>query len=141
VFIDTNVLVYALIPGPRHEPCRDLMTAVSIGDLYGTTSTLVLEELWHLEGRTVIGLDPGSASDALEVFPEVLPVDEWVLQAAFSLGPPGRLGTANLLHAATCRAHRIDAIVTADQGFDDLTWLRRIEPDAQHISALLAAHP
>lgn len=137
-FVDTNVLVYALLDGPRRAPCRELLLAVAVGDVYGTTSTLVIEELWHLEGRRELGLPAGSASAAVGIFPEIVPVDDWVMLAALARPASDGLGTADQVHAATCRSHRLEYLVSADRAFDALPEVRRVEPDTAGIGAWLA---
>ena len=74
-FVDTNVLVYAITDGPRRPACRSLLRSIAAGDVAATTSTLVLEEFWHLEERLSLG--DGAARAALEIFPYVIAVGDW----------------------------------------------------------------
>ena len=136
-FIDTDVLVYALTDGPRREPCLRLLHAIAAGDVRATTSTLVIEELWHLEGR--LGLAPGSARAAVEVFAEIVSVDDWAMLSAMDDVGSAGLGTADRVHAATCRSERLVGIISADRAFDSMAGLSRIEPDSAGISPLLVA--
>ncbi len=135
-FVDTNVLAYAVADGPRRPACLDLLHAVAAGDLPATTNTLVIEELWHLETRLTV--PPGTARLAIEVFPYVVPVGDWVMLAALDRDMPSSVGTADRVHAATCRSERLDGIISADKGFDDIPGLVRVEPDAGGVSTLLA---
>jgi predicted nucleic acid-binding protein len=136
-FVDTNVLVYALTNGPRREPCLQLLRAIAAGEVRATTSTLVIEELWHLESR--LSLAPGSARAAVELFPELVSVGEWAILSAMDDAGSTGLGTADRVHAATCRSERLVGIISADRAFDSVAGLSRIEPDSAGIAALLVA--
>ncbi len=139
LFIDTDVLVSAVTMGPHSASCRALLIAIALGSVSATTSTLVIEELWRLEAGAEggSGPPPGTAADAFEIFPEVVPLDEWVLQTAFTIEPPVPVGPGPRLHAATCRAHRLDAIVSTDTSYEAFGWLRRIEPDAEGLAEFI----
>jgi predicted nucleic acid-binding protein len=67
----------------------------------------------------------------------LLPVTDDAFRRALALGAPG-LGTNERLHAGTCEAHGIEAIVSADAAFDAFAALRRVDPlDAVATAALL----
>lgn len=80
----------------------------------------------------------GATADAYEVLTPLLPVTDEVLRHALSLDHAG-LGANDRVHVATCRLNAIAAIVTADEAFDGLTDLRRIDPlDREALDGLLA---
>ena len=133
-FVDTNVLVYAITDGPRRPACRSLLRSIAAGDVAATTSTLVLEEFWHLEERLSLG--DGAARAALEIFPYVIAVGDWALISAMTTAMPDSLGTADRLHAAVCRSERLDGIISADHAFDLVPGLTRVEPDDEGVASL-----
>lgn len=135
--VDTNVMVYALTATEYRRPCAALMGQIASGEADGRTSVAVIEELWHLElRRRPLGLE-GAAVRYLKVFSPVLGVDQHVLAAALDLSAPD-LGAADRVHVATCAAHGIGAIVTADAGFDGAGGLRRVDPlDRRAMAELL----
>ncbi len=140
VFVDSNVLVYAETAGPYRQPCLALRRAIGERRLEGITSVMVIEEVWHLERRRRLGLPDGYASDVASVFEELLPVTPDALQIAFALDAPPTLGPADRLHAATCQAHGIDTIVTADADFDGVGGLHRVDPlDERAIDSLVGS--
>ncbi len=136
VFVDATVLALAVTTGDHQLVCRRLLLEIATGSVSATTSTRVIEELWSLEAESALGIPIGTAADAFQIFPEILPVDEWVVQSAFGLTARGPAGPVHLIHAATCRVHRLDAIISADTAFDGFEWLRRIGPDATLFEAL-----
>lgn len=137
-FVDANVVVYAA-SHTRYKPgSMTILTAVRNGAA-GITSVLVLEEVWHLEQSGRVPQIVGATTRALEVFESPLPLTTPVLRAALALDVKG-LGTADLIHVATCIDAGITDIVTADRAFDDVPGMRRVDPlDELAIDQLLAA--
>lgn len=127
--VDTNVLVYALAdPGDVHPNlCDALVGLVGEGEADGRTSVVVLEEVWHLELRRRPLLPVGAASRYVRLFTPLLAVDQNILATAMALEAPD-LGSADRILVATCLAHGIEAIVTADDGFRDVAALQRVDP-------------
>ncbi len=140
VFIDATVVVAAVTGGPLHESCRRLLFDIASGQIAATSSTRMIEDVWLLECDAQRSLSPGTAADAFEVFPEIISIDEWVLQSAFTMAAAhaadADVGPTHLIHAATCRTHRLDSIVSTDAVFDRFGWLRRIMPDAAGVDEL-----
>lgn len=127
-FVDANVLIYSAVAGPYREPCLEILRAIGRREADGRTSTAVLEEVWHLElsgraGNALAGLTEG----AYTLMTPLLPVGDDAFRLALSLDAP-RLGANDRLHVGTCMAHDIDAVVSADQGFDSVRGIRRVDP-------------
>ena len=136
-FVDTNIAVYAASSGAYAEPCLEILTAVARG-VDGRTSTAVLEELWHLELSGRAGRLDGIARHAYEVFTPLLDVTDPIVAVALGL-PTTPIGANDRIHVATCAAHGIDTIVSADRGFDTVRGLRRVDPlDERALRRLLA---
>jgi predicted nucleic acid-binding protein len=125
-FVDANVVVYAASKGRYKPGSLAVVTAVSDG-APGVTSVMALEEVWHLERSGRVPEIEGATSKALDVFASPMPATSRVLRAALRLDVKG-LGTADLIHVATCHDGGITDIVTADRGFDRAPGLRRIDP-------------
>jgi predicted nucleic acid-binding protein len=100
---------------------------VAAGDADGRLSATALEEVWDLElsGR-IPGLS-GLAERAYAIFTPLLAVTDLVVRQALLLDAGG-LGANDRIHAATCFANDIEAIVTADAAFDAVRALRRVDP-------------
>lgn len=136
-FVDANVLVYALSPDERREPCLTIIQAVAEDRADGRTSTAVLEEVWHLERRGRLAGMRGATGEYLDVFSPLLPVTHEVFERALALGIGG-MGTNDCLHAATCLVNSIPVIVTADVAFERVKGLRRVDPlDERAVRRLL----
>ncbi len=139
VFVDTNVLIYAMTDTGYGGPCRSALTAIATGALDATTSVLVAEEAWHVERRSPLAIPSGSVMTLLGFFDRILGFDLEILEEAMRMTSlPDALGSADRIHVATCLAHGIDTIISADSGFDAVKRLRRVEPDETGISGLLA---
>ena len=138
-FVDTNVFVYAVAEdSPYRAGAAATMEALGAGTASAVTSVAVIEELWHHERRGRLpGLD-GAADAAFTLMRPVLGVTDDILAVAFDVSVRG-LGANDRIHVATCRAHGIDTMLTADRGFDDVPGLRRVDPaDLVEVRGLLA---
>jgi len=137
-FVDTNVIVYGAGDPKYGAPCGMLLEAIARGDADGQTSIAVLEEVWHLE---LSGRNPnftGLTQRALETFSPLLIATEDTFRMALALDVPGALGANDRLHVATCQAHGVDTIVSADSSFDGIPGIHRIDPvDRQEMLRLM----
>ena len=127
-FVDTNVVVYATTRSRYRDSCARILEAVSSGQVDGQTSVAVLEELWHLELRGVLGNLTGLTAEVRTMFAPVLAVTDEIFDRALALAATGNLGANDRVHVATCLVMDIPAIVSADTGFDDAPGLRRVDP-------------
>lgn len=134
------MLVYAVsVNESRRAGSIEIMEAISSGRAAGTTSPAVIEEVWHLEASGRVPGLKGQAKRAYEILRPLLPVDDQVLDLAFDLGlsDDAALGANDRVHAATCRRYGIEAIVSADRGFDAVDGLHRVDPiDAKALEDL-----
>lgn len=129
VFVDTNVIVYGATSAdaPLIVSCKAIVRAIGAGRIEARTSVGVIEEVWHLELRGRPGGLDGTAAQAYALFTPLLPVTDAQVLAALSSPTPG-LGANDRLHAATCAAHGIGTILSADAAFDAAPGLRRVDP-------------
>jgi len=135
--VDANVIVYAAVPSPYREPCLEILAAVAAGKADGKVSTAVFEEVWHLELSGRVGPISGLAERAYRAFTPLLAVTDDIVARALRLGA-GRLGSNVRIHVATALANGIDTIVSADNDFDRVRAIRRVDPlDEQAIARLL----
>ncbi len=126
-FVDANVLVYGAVPSDYTDSCLEILEAISLGDAEGRASTAVLEEVWHVELSGRAGSLDGLTRWGYAIFTPLLPVTDEAFRLALALSAPG-LGANDRLHAGTCLANGIEAIVSADRGFDEAEDLRRVDP-------------
>jgi predicted nucleic acid-binding protein len=140
VFVDANVIIYSASPSPVRPPAIAILDAIGHGTIAGRTSTAVLEEVWHIESR---GREEGLAGvtrRAYAAFAPLLPVTDEVFRLALDLTNL-RMGTNDRIHVATCLEHGIATIVTADDDFDGVPGLRRVDPLAPGALGRLRAAP
>ena len=137
-FVDANVIVYSAVhDSPYRAPCLEVLAAIAAG-AEGRTSTAVLEEVWHLELSGRAGDLDGLTARAYAALGPLLPVSDESFRRALGLEAPA-LGTNDRVHVATCLTHGIELVVSADQGFDSVQEVRRIDPlDGPARAALLA---
>ncbi len=137
-FVDANVIVYSAVPSARREACLEVLAAIAAG-AEGRTSTAVLEEVWHLELTGRAGDLDGLTARAYAALGPLLPVSDESFRRALGLDAPA-LGTNDRVHVATCLTHGIEFVLSADQGFDSVPEVRRIDPlDAPARAQLLAS--
>lgn len=131
VFIDTAVMMYA--SGADHElreSCRLVMLGIRAGDVDGTTSVEVVQEILH-RFRSVGQSEIGRllAVDTLDTFAPVLPITHAVMRRVPELGARyPHLQARDLVHVATCIHEGIVEIISPDRGFDQVAEVRRIDP-------------
>ncbi len=126
-FVDANVIVYGNLESPYRDACLEILAAVAAGEADGKTSTAALEEVWYLEWSGRVGAVDGLTRDAYALFAPLLPVGDDAFRLALDLDAES-LGPNDRLHVATCDLAQIDVIVSADQGFDTVEGLRRVDP-------------
>jgi predicted nucleic acid-binding protein len=137
-FVDANVIVYSAVPSARREACLEVLAAIA-GGAEGRTSTAVLEEVWHLELTGRAGDLDGLTARAYAALGPLLPVSDESFRRALGLDAPA-LGTNDRVHVATCLTHGIEFVLSADQGFDSVPEVRRIDPlDGPARAQLLAS--
>ena len=126
-FVDANVLIYGAVDSEYREHCLEVLEAIARGDAEGRTSKAVLEEVWYVELSGRAGALDGLAKRAYTLFTPLLAVADEAARIALSLDAR-KLGANDRLHAGTCMAHGIDVVLTADQSFDEVRGLRRVDP-------------
>lgn len=125
--LDANVLLYSVGRSEYRAACLEIIEAVVEGSASGRTSTAVLEEVWHVELSGKAGPITGLTEYAYDALSPLLPVTDEIFQRALRLDAPS-IGANDRVHVATCLLHEIEAIVSADRGFDDVKDIRRIDP-------------
>lgn len=136
-FVDANVVVYAAGSSPYREPCLAILEAVADGTVEGRSSTAALEEIWHLELSGRAGPLDGLVEETYRLFAPLLAVTDEAFRRALAIAAPG-VGANDRLHAGTCLAHGIDTIVSADEDFDAIGEVSRVDPmDALAVARLL----
>lgn len=139
VFVDANVIVYAATAADEAlaSACKSIIRAIGEGQIEARTSVAVIEEVWHLELRERPGGLQGATASAYALFTPLLPVTDDEVRSALRLVAPA-LGANDRIHAATCVAHRIHTIVSADAGFDQVAETDRLDPaDSAAVAVLL----
>ena len=137
-FVDANVVLYSAVESEYRAACTSVLEAIIEG-ADGRTSPAVLEEVWHIERSGRLGYLDGLAERAHRIFSPLLAVTDDAFGHALASDAPG-VGTNDRLHVGTCAVHGIEAIVTADRGFDGVRGLRRVDPlDDAALRKLLAS--
>ena len=126
-FVDANVLIYSAVDSEYRKPCLEVLEAIAQGDAEGRTSTAVLEETWYVELSGRAGDLDGLAERVYTLFTPLLAVTDEAVRIALSLAAPN-LGPNDRLHVGTCIAHDIDVVLTADEGFDGVRGIKRVDP-------------
>lgn len=140
IVLDTTVLVYAAgVEHPLREPCRALIEAVQDGVIDATTTVEVIQELVHVRGRRGPRAEAARLGTAyVDLLSPLLVVDAGQLQAGLRMYAQGsRLGAFDAVLAAAALAAQADALVSADQAFQEVPGLRHVVPDDVGVTELL----
>jgi predicted nucleic acid-binding protein len=135
ILIDANILIYSF---GREHPYRQasvrILEDVARQGLDGNIDTEALQEILYVysqRGERARGLH---AFDALlRVFPNPLPIAREDLVAARTLmGSYPWLHSRDAIHAAVVVNHGLEAIISADRAFDEITEIKRLDPLELH---------
>lgn len=118
-------------PHPLREPCAAILRYVDGGRLDAVTSAEVIQEILHrfvALGRRDLGAE--MAAHALDLFAPVLPVTHSAMRRMPELVRRySALSARDLVHVATCAEEGVEAIISPDRGFDQVSGLERIPPE------------
>ena len=132
-FVDANVPMYAVgAEHPLKQPCLAVLRAVARGELAAVTDAEVHQEILHR--YSALG-DRRRAVEVSRLFlravPEVLAVTRADAERAAALiEAHADLPVRDAVHAAVMARHGVERIVTADQHFDALPGVMRVDPAA-----------
>jgi hypothetical protein len=129
--IDASVLIYARgAPHPYRDACRNLLAEVEGGRLEANVDTEVLQEVMYVywyRKRLERGLD--YVGRLLVLFPTPLPVSGEIIAAARDiLAAHPQVEPRDAIHAAVVLNHDLEAIISADRAFDQLSEIKRLDP-------------
>jgi uncharacterized protein len=130
VYVDTNVFLYAAGADSRfRQPCVDFLRAVVERKVSGETGLMTLQEVVHHRQRRGDRQATARGREVLSICTVVHPVDRHVGVSALDLidRHPG-LETADAIHAATALTQGIALVVSADDDFDQISGLERVDP-------------
>jgi predicted nucleic acid-binding protein len=137
---DTNVFVYALGgPSPYREPCRAIVEHAAAGRLDGEASVDLVQEFLHQRMRQVG--DRALAVAAARRIPALCRLHDVrgsdLTLALWLFETHERITARDATFAAVALNRGLGAILSADQDFDEVPGLERIDPrDAARVAAL-----
>ncbi|MGH3754801.1 MAG: type II toxin-antitoxin system VapC family toxin [Pseudonocardiaceae bacterium] len=128
---DTSVFVYAR--GAEHEyrePCRAVVRLAGQGVLAGEASVELVQEYAHiLRRRGLGGADVREQARDVAALCRLHDFAEEDLRLALNLvATHQKLRVRDAVHAATALRRGISIILSADQDFDDIAGLERLNP-------------
>ena|SRR5215208_5781867 len=129
-FVDANVPMYAAgAEHPLKRPCIAILEAVARGDLLASTSVEIFQEILHR--YAAIGQRLRAVEVAirfLRIIPAPFPVTVFDLRRAMELlaGHPD-LQARDVLHVAVMENNGLTHIISADQHFDAVSSIVRVD--------------
>jgi predicted nucleic acid-binding protein len=133
VFLDANVVMYAV--GSEHPyrlPCQQVMSAIVNDMLRAAIDTEIVQEILHRYGALRRYAEAVAiAQDLLSVVNLVYPVTLRDIRRAlelFSAYSAQGVQARDTIHAAVMQNNGIRAIISADQHFDLIEEIERIDP-------------
>lgn len=130
-FIDANIPMYAAgSEHPLKAPCVAILEAAARRKMMAVTDAEVLQEMLH---RCTAREQRARAVDIcrlfLKVVPDVLPVTREAVEQVLDLHLRfPQLQARDSLHAAVMLRHGVTHIISADQHFDGLLDVSRVDP-------------
>ncbi len=154
VFVDSNVLVYALLPDPQFGPaCQQLLKRIENHELQGFTSSNATAEMAHklmtLEAAALLGRQPAGLANWLKRHPSevrklsqheiahdelavagirVLPVTGQHVSLAADVSRQFGLLTNDALVVVVMQDHNLTHLASHDADFDRVPGLTRYAP-------------
>ena len=124
VYIDTNIIIYAVEGYLQHEPAiRSLLAAMDRGDLFAVTSELTLAEVLVKPLQEHNPSLQKAYRDFLEPSPafNVAPISRDILLTAADIRATTGLRLPDAIHAATALYYGCDCFFTNDRSFRAIT--------------------
>lgn len=132
-FLDVNVFMYAAgAPHPYKASCVRILSDLEAGDLAAAINTEILQELLYRYSHLKLA-DKGIqlCRDILRYPLTVLPVTQADIRLAIDLFDSHRAAGVQVrdaIHAATMQNNGIVRLISADQAFDHLAFITRLDP-------------
>ena len=116
MILDTNVLVYAVGGDhPLRKPAQRLLSAVASGEVFATTSVLVIQEFIHVRTRRQGEAAAVAAARAyVDLLEPLLPAEQLHVGSALNLVESFSLRSTDALIAAPA-IHEAQTLVSADR--------------------------
>lgn len=139
VYVDTNIFLYAIGTEHRYrDACRALVQALGTRSIRGETSVETLQEIVHHRRRRGDTAATERGRQAVALCHTVHTLDTAVALAALDLiDRHPALPTRDAVHAATALTNGILTVLSADQDFDGVAGLTRIDPLDREATAAL----
>ena len=131
MLVDANVVFYATGgPHPYRGASSQILQDAARGTLDANVDVEVFQEVLHaysLRGERRRGLS--TFDDLLLTFPAPLPIGrEDIIGARVLMERYLRLSARDCIHAAVVLNHGLEAIISADRAFDEITEIKRLDP-------------
>jgi uncharacterized protein len=140
---DTSVFIYALGGEHRYrDPCRAIMHSGERGRLAAEASVELIHEFAYVRRRQ--GVSRGEAADSARAIADTCPLHPVspgdMDLALFLWCEHEQLDMRDAIFAAQALNRGIDAVLSADRGFDGIPGLERIDPaDPAAVASLTAS--
>ena len=131
-FIDANIPIYAAGRNhPYREPCAQVLRMVALNPDSFITNAEVLQKLLHrylASGRWTLGREVVSSfAELMQGLIEPVYAKDILLAANLADTSP-QVSARDLVHAAVMRRLQVRRIISADQDFDRVDGIERLDP-------------
>ena len=130
VYLDSNVFFYAKIMDRVFgKSCSNVLRKVASGTMEASTSALVAVEVANALRK--YGLSREVTAEIRAIFSlgiDVYHLDATDVQEAGEIFGEAKIGPYDCAHAAIMRRNGLKEIISADKEFDQLKWLKRLDP-------------
>jgi len=129
-FIDSNVFFYAKMFDREYGAvCAKILDRIAKGKLEAATSTLVVIELANALRKYGLSDEVKDVVDAVfSLDIRVFDVDSLSVRNAVDIFDKFRISPYDCVHVAVMKEAGIDNVVSADKDFDNVGWIKRLDP-------------
>lgn len=130
--VDSNVIIYSVGEDPVFQrPSEQVVDRIGSGELTACIDVEVIQEVLHFfhTRRKRPDIAFPLCDDLLALFSAVFAVDRSVIRAARNLlQQHPAIQTRDAIHAAIVFENRLEGIISADRGLDEISGLVRFDP-------------
>ena len=127
IYIDANIFIFALCYDDENgERYRKLLKDVHEGKKIGVTSCLTVDEVWWYIKKTKSELFNEASAALLNLNIKFSEVSKSMLYKAREYMIRYNLKPRDAIHVSTMESQNIKEIMSTDEDFDKVPWIKRV---------------
>jgi len=129
-FIDSNIFFYAKIMDKEYgKECARVLNEIAKGRLKAITSSLAIIELANALRKYGLSGEAKKVVDAIfSLDIQIFSVDSIDIRNAAEIFDKTRISPYDCTHLAVMKKAKINKIISADNEFEKISWIKRVDP-------------